>query len=549
MPTPLISDSPAWKALQTHYISIKDWHMRKLFADDAQRFERFSISQGQLLLDYSKNRMTLETRQLLLELADTAGLDVAIEAMFSGERINCTERRAVLHTALRNPARQGLYFDGRDVMPDIARVLDQMEAFCQRVHQADWCGYTGKPLQHIVNIGIGGSDLGSHMTIRALKPYWKPGLTPHMVANIDGSDVTAALSALDPETSLFVVASKTFTSRETMANAHVARQWFLQAPGVKAADIAKHFVAVSCAREKVIEFGIDEANMFEFWDWVGGRYSMWSAIGLPIALMVGMDNFRQLLAGAHQMDEHFRATPFEQNMPVIMALLGVWYRNFFGAGSYAVLPYDHHLRMLPAYLQQADMESNGKQVRCDGSPVGYDTGPVIWGKEGTNGQHAFFQAIHQGTQLIPADFVAPVNSHYRVEAGQGEHHTILLSNFIAQTQALMRGREPARVEADLSAQPELVPHCSFPGNRPSNTIMMDKLTPHNLGALIALYEHKIFVQGVIWGINSFDQWGVELGKNLSAELEPELAGAPAARRRDSSTEGLIKHVLGQREDL
>lgn len=546
MSKPSISQAPAWKALQAHYHEIKATHMRDMFAGDEGRFARFSIHHEQLLLDFSKNRITNETLSLLNALAEQAGLKPEIEAMYTGERINSSENRAVLHTALRNTQDQAVHVSSQDVMPGIVKVLDQMEQFCDQIHTTSRSGYTGKPIKHIVNIGIGGSDLGSHMTIRALRPYWKPGMVPHMIANIDGSDITAALSELDPQTSLFVVASKTFTSRETMANAHVARQWFLQAPGTCEDDIGKHFVAVSTAGDKVLEFGIPKSNMFEFWDWVGGRYSMWSAIGLSIALMVGMDNFRKLLAGAHSMDCHFRDAPFAQNMPVVMAMLGVWYRDFFDAGSYAVLPYDHNLRMLPAYLQQADMESNGKRVRRCGEPVEYHTGPVIWGKEGTNGQHAFFQSIHQGTQLIPTDFVAPVRSHHHVEAGQGVHHDILLSNFIAQTEALMRGREQERVEAELVDKPDLVPFCTFPGNRPSNTIMMDKLTPYNLGSLLALYEHKIFVQGVIWDINSFDQWGVELGKRLSAEIEPELAGAPAARKRDASTEGLIRHVLERR---
>ena len=486
--------------------------MRDLFFDDAKRFERFSIQHGQLLLDYSKNRINTETRELLLNLVEQVGLQTAIEEMFSGQKINRSEDRAVLHTALRRPADQPLLLDGVDVMPAVAGVLKQMEAFCEQVHSGNWTGYSGKPIRNIVNIGIGGSDLGSHMSIRALRPYWKPGLTPHMVANIDGADVSSVLAVLDPETSLFVVASKSFSSRETMANAHAARKWLLAMPGVTEQDIQKHFVAVSSAREKVRAFGIAESNMFEFWDWVGGRYSMWSAVGLPIALMVGMDNFRQMLIGAHDMDRHFREMPFERNMPVIMALLGVWYRDFFDAASYAILPYDHHLRMLPAYLQQADMESNGKGVTLDGKPVDCHTGPVIWGKEGTNGQHAFFQSIHQGTQMIPADFVAPLVSHYPVEAGQGVHHNILLANFIAQTEALMQGRTLAQVEAELGDTHERVSHYVFPGNRPSNTLIMDKLTPQNLGALIALYEHKIFTQGVIWNINSFDQWGRRIGQ-------------------------------------
>lgn len=520
--------------------------MRDMFASDAGRFTSFSIQREQLLLDYSKNRVTYETMSLLGALAEQAGLRRAIEAMYTGERINDSENRAVLHTALRNTQDQAVNFSSRNVMPGIYKVLDQMERFCEQIHNSSRVGYSGKPIKHIVNIGIGGSDLGSHMTIQALKPYWKPGLVPHLISNIDGADITAALSALDPQTSLFVVASKTFTTRETMANAHAARQWFLQAPGACETDISRHFVAVSTARVKVLEFGISESNMFEIWDWVGGRYSIWSAVGLPIALMVGMGNFRKLLAGAHSMDCHFRDTPFNHNMPVVLAMLGVWYRDFFDAASHAVLPYDHNLRLLPDYLQQTDMESNGKSVRRNGEPVDYHTGPVIWGKEGTNGQHAFFQSIHQGTQLIPADFIAAVGSHHHVEAGQGVHQDILLSNFVAQTEALMQGREQDRVEEELADKPDLVPFCTFPGNRPTNTIMVDKLTPYNLGSLLALYEHKIFVQGVIWDINSFDQWGVELGKRLSVEIEPELAGEPAARKRDASTEGLIEYVLARR---
>jgi glucose-6-phosphate isomerase len=423
-----------------------------------------------------------------------------------------------------------------------------MQVFCEQVHHGDWRGYTGKRIRNIVNIGIGGSDLGPQMIINGLTPYWDKSLTPHFIANIDAADLCDTLSSIDPETSLFIIASKTFTSIETMSNAHAVREWFLNAPGARESDIKKHFVAVSSAVHEVEAFGIAPENMFEFWEWVGGRYSLWSAIGLSIALMVGMPNFRALLAGAHEMDQHFHDAPFEQNMPVIMAMLGIWYRDFFDASSYAILPYDHHLRKLPAYLQQSDMESNGKSVTSDGQRVDYHTGPVIWGAAGANGQHAFYQLIHQGTQLIPADFIAPVESHYQTHTRYGEHHRLLLSNCIAQSQALMFGRLPQHVEKEYAETPELIPHCSFEGNRPSNTLLIDKITPHSLGALIALYEHKIFTQGVIWNINSFDQWGVELGKRLSAEIEPELQSKPAQRQHDASTETLIKYILNHAPD-
>jgi len=549
MPKPLITQTDSWKALQAHYDEISTLHMRDLFAEDAKRAERFSLSQGQILLDYSKNRITRQTRDLLIALAREAGLNQAIADMFSGEKINRTEKRAVLHTALRNTAKKPVMFEGNDVMPDVERVLNQIESFCQQVRSGSWLGYTGKPIRHIINIGIGGSDLGPQMVIHALKPYWADTLTPHFIANIDAADMQATLSDIDPETSLFIIASKTFTSTETMANALAVREWFLEAPGTRRHDIQKHFVAVSCAADKVEAFGIAPENMFEFWEWVGGRYSLWSAIGLPIALMVGMAHFRELLAGAHEMDTHFRNAPFEQNMPVIMAMLGVWYRDFFDASSHAILPYDHNLRKLPAYLQQGDMESNGKSVTLDGEEVNYHTGPIIWGAAGANGQHAFYQLIHQGTQLIPADFIAPVESFYYASSVYGNHHAVLLSNCIAQSQALMYGREPQHVEQEFSDEPELIPHRSFAGNRPSNTLLIDKITPHNLGALIALYEHKTFVQGVIWNINSFDQWGVELGKRLSTEIELELEGERALRSHDSSTEALIQHILDQQEQI
>ena len=547
MPKPRITQTKSWKALHAHFEEMSAVHMRDLFADDSKRAERFSLNQGEILLDYSKNRITEQTLELLIALAREAGLNQSIKDMFSGEKINRSEKRAALHTALRNTICHAVVFEGKDVMPEIERVLEQMHSFCQKIHSGEWRGYTGKPIEHIINIGIGGSDLGPQMVIHALKPYWTEKLTPHFIANIDAADMQDTLSAIDPEISLFIIASKTFTSTETMANALAVREWFLGAPGTRKNDIQKHFVAVSSAAEYVTAFGIDAENMFEIWDWVGGRYSLWSAIGLPIALMIGMDNFRNLLAGAHQMDRHFHDAPFEQNMPVIMAMLGVWYRDFFDASSHAILPYDHNLRKLPTYLQQGDMESNGKSVTLDGEAVDYHTGPIIWGAAGANGQHAFYQLIHQGTQLIPADFIAPVESFYYASSRYGNHHTVLLSNCIAQSQALMHGRKPQHVEQEFADQPELIPHRSFAGNRPSNTLLIDKITPHNLGALIALYEHKTFVQGVIWNINSFDQWGVELGKRLSTEIELELEGKRALRKHDASTEALVQHVLDRQE--
>ena len=542
MSKPRITQTQPWKDLRAHYEEMSDVHMRDLFASEAERANRFSLSQGAILLDYSKNRITEQTMELLIALAREAGLNQAIKNMFSGEKINRTENRAVLHTALRNVSGQAVMFEGEDVMPGIKRVLEQMGGFSQKIRSGSWRGYTGKPIEHIVNIGIGGSDLGPQMVINALKPYWTTKLAPHFIANIDAADMHSTLSAINPETCLFVIASKTFTSTETMANALAVREWFLEAPGAQKKDIHKHFVAVSSAADKVKAFGIDAENMFEFWDWVGGRYSLWSAIGLPIALMVGMDKFMELLAGAHQMDRHFHDAPFEQNMPVIMAMLGVWYRDFFDASSYTILPYDHNLRKLPAYLQQGDMESNGKSVTLDGEEVDYHTGPIIWGAAGANGQHAFYQLIHQGTQLIPADFIAPVESFYYASSRYGDHHTVLLSNCIAQSQALMYGRKPQHVAQEFADQPEMIPHRSFSGNRPSNTLLIDKITPFNLGSLIALYEHKTFVQGVIWNINSFDQWGVELGKELATSLGPVIEGLEDANGKDGSTKALIDFV-------
>ncbi len=543
-PAPAGLESP-WQALQEHAKELEALHLRDLFQSDPHRFSRFSLQFEELFLDYSKNRITGETLRLLLELARQAGLERWIERMFRGERINNTEHRAVLHVALRNRSNTPIEVDGRDVMPEVNAVLEQMRRFTESVRNGEWRGFSGRPIDRIVNIGIGGSDLGPHMATIALRPYWKEGMTAHFVSNVDGTDISEALAQADPETTLFIVASKTFTTRETMTNAHTARRWFLKRSGGDEAAIARHFVAVSTNAEAVQAFGIHGDNMFRFWDWVGGRYSLWSAIGLPIALMVGMDHFESLLAGAHAMDNHFRRAPLEKNLPVILGLLGVWYRNFLGAGNHAILPYDHSLRLLPAYLQQADMESNGKGVTRDGRPLEYDSGPIVWGQPGTNGQHAFFQLIHQGTELVPADFILPARSHHPV----GDHHRILCANCIAQTEALMKGKTEAEVRRELADTglpreriDELAPHRTFPGNRPSNTLLLRKLTPYNLGALIALYEHRIFVESVIWNINAFDQWGVELGKQLATRIEEELAGETPCTGHDSSTNGLVNRL-------
>ncbi len=469
--------------------------------------------------------------------------------MFRGEKINFTENRAVLHVALRNRSNEPILADGEDVMPQVNAVLEKMGRFSAAVRGGQWRGHTGKPISDIVNIGIGGSDLGPVMVTEALRPYWQAGLRPHFVSNIDGTHISEALRGLDPETTLFIVASKTFTTQETLTNAHSARDWLLASLGDEAA-VARHFVALSTNREAVQAFGIDPENMFEFWDWVGGRYSLWSAIGLSIAITIGMERFEELLAGAHDMDKHFRAAPLEENMPVILGLLGIWYNNFFAAQTHAILPYDQYLHRFPAYFQQGDMESNGKRVDRDGQVVDYSTGPVIWGEPGTNGQHAFYQLIHQGTKLVPADFLAPMESHNPI----GRHHEILLSNFFAQTEALMRGKNEDEARAELAAAglagealERLLPHKVFPGNRPTNSLLFRKLTPHTLGRLIALYEHKIFTQGVIWRINSFDQWGVELGKQLAQAILPELQGETPVTGHDSSTNGLINHYKQQRK--
>ncbi|HOW50666.1 MAG TPA: glucose-6-phosphate isomerase [bacterium] len=530
-----------WRALDAHFDEMSAVAMRGLFAADPNRFERFSIGFEDILIDFSKNLVTERTMELLCALAEDCGLKDAIAAMFAGEHINVTEDRAVLHVALRNRSSRPMLTDGKDVMPGVRKVLDQMRDFSERLLSGAWQGYSGRRITDIVNIGIGGSDLGPVMVTEALRPYWKPGITPHFVSNVDGTHMIETLKKLDPATTLFIIASKTFTTQETMTNAETARRWFLD----KAKDekaVAKHFVAVSTNAKEVAKFGIDTANMFEFWDWVGGRYSLWSAIGLSIACTVGFENFEHLLDGAHAMDEHFRTEPFERNAPVILALLGVWYGNFFGAHSEAILPYDQYLHRFAAYFQQGNMESNGKSVGRDGRPVGHETGPIIWGEPGTNGQHAFYQLIHQGTKLIPCDFIAPAISHNPV----GDHHRKLLSNFFAQTEALMTGKTAEEVRAEMRKAgkseadiEKVLPFRVFAGNRPTNSILCHKITPRTLGSLIALYEHKIFTQGVIWNIYSFDQWGVELGKQLANKILPELEGDAPVTGHDGSTSGLI----------
>ncbi|MDP2761689.1 MAG: glucose-6-phosphate isomerase [Sideroxyarcus sp.] len=539
--------SPAWQALKTHHAKIEPVHMRRMFQDDQARFDKFSLQLGDLLFDYSKNRISEETIGLLVALAEQAGLPAFIERMFGGEKINFTERRAALHTALRNRSNDPVYMDGKDVMPDVRRVLELMRRFSAAVRSGEHRGHTGKQISDIVNIGIGGSDLGPLMACEALKPYSSPTLRAHFVSNVDGTHLAETLKKLDAETTLFIVSSKTFTTQETLTNARSARAWLVEKLGAKMDDgraVARHFAAVSTNLKATGEFGINPDNVFEFWDWVGGRYSLWSAIGLPIALHIGMDKFEELLGGAYAMDEHFRSAPLDKNMPVLLGLLGVWYGNFFGAQSNAVLPYDQYLHRFPAYLQQLEMESNGKRVDRDGNAVDYDTGMVMWGEPGTNGQHAFYQLIHQGTRLIPADFLAPLHSHNPI----GEHHTILLANCFAQTEALMLGKTAEEARADLETQglkgdalQALLPHKIFPGNRPTNILLFDRLDPHTLGMLIALYEHKVLVQGVIWNINSFDQWGVELGKQLAGKILPELRDAGITSAHDASTNGLVDY--------
>lgn len=544
-----ITKSSAWQALEHHHQEITGDHMRDLFARDLRRAERFSLRLGDMLLDYSKNRVVPKTMDLLVALAREANLEGWRQRMFSGETINTTEGRSVLHVALRNAPDQPIYVDGKDVMPDVVRVLDQMAAFTEAVRGGEWQGATGKRISDVVNIGIGGSDLGPVMVTEALKPYKHPDIEVHFVSNVDGTHIVETLKSLNPETTLFIVASKTFTTQETLTNAGTARTWLTDQLGEAA--VAKHFVALSTNTEKVTAFGIDPANMFAFWDWVGGRYSLWSAIGLPIAVAIGMDRFRELLAGGRAMDDHFRSAPLGANMPVILALIGIWNTNFLGAETYAVLPYDQYLHRLPAYLQQADMESNGKYVRRDGQRVACNTGPVLFGEPGTNGQHSFYQLVHQSTRLVPCDFIAPAQSRNPI----GNHHPILLSNFFAQPEALMKGKTEAEVRTELEAQglqgqalDDLAPHKVFDGNRPTNSILVRKFDPHTLGMLIALYEHKIFTQGVIWDINSFDQWGVELGKQLANKILPELQGDDRIASHDSSTNALINAYKELRED-
>jgi glucose-6-phosphate isomerase len=531
----------SWQSLNRHYAKMKKIHMQTLFAEDPQRFNKFSRRFNDMLIDFSKNRITEETLKLLIALTKECDVKSAIEKMFSGEKINETENRAVLHIALRNRNNAPISVDGKDVMPEVNAVLRKMKVFSDRLNIGDWKGYTGKKITDIVNIGIGGSDLGPAMVTQALKPYAKDGLAVHFVSNIDGTHLAETLKPLNPDTTLFMIASKTFTTQETMTNAFSARQWFLN----KAADptnVARHFVAISTNAPEVEKFGMDRDNMFIFWDWVGGRYSLWSAIGLSIACYIGYENFAELLQGAFEMDQHFKTAPFESNIPVILALIGIWYNNFFGAQTEAILPYDQYLHRFPAYFQQGNMESNGKSIDRKGQKVDYQTGPIIWGEPGTNGQHAFYQLIHQGTRLIPADFLAPAISHNPM----GEHHRILLSNFFAQTEALLNGKTKEAMIAELKKKGEtdqeirkLLLHKLFDGNRPTNSILFKKLTPRVLGSLIAMYEHKIFVQGVIWNIFSFDQWGVELGKQLAGKILPELADDKPVVTHDSSTNGLI----------
>lgn len=530
----------AYQYLVDHYIDINQQDLRELFVADPQRFEKFSILFEDILLDYSKNRVNEETMALLIQLAKECQLSEAITAMFAGERINVTENRPVLHTALRNQSDQPVFVDGKDVMPAVKSVLAHVKTFTEQILSGEWKGYTGKEITDVVNIGIGGSDLGPVMVTEALKAY-KTRLNVHFVSNVDGTHIAETLKGVNPETTLFLIASKTFTTQETMANAHTAKDWFLS-KGASEQDVAKHFAALSTNTEAVKAFGIDPQNMFEFWDWVGGRYSLWSAIGLSISLAIGFDNFEELLKGAYDADEHFRTSALEENIPVILALLGIWYNNFFEAESHAILPYDQYLHRFAAYFQQGDMESNGKYIDRNGERVDYQTGPIIWGEPGTNGQHAFYQLIHQGTKLIPCDFIAPANSLNPI----GNHHQLLLSNFFAQTEALMNGKTEEEVVAELQKAgksneevAELKTYKVFEGNRPTNSILLKKMTPRTLGRLIALYEHKIFVQGVIWNIYSFDQWGVELGKQLANKILPELGDNNPITSHDSSTNGLI----------
>ncbi len=535
------ASTPAWASLQAHAATMKSVHMKDLFQNDPDRFKKYSLCEKDIVFDYSKNIIIDKTIQLLLKLAYECKLKEGIEAMFNGALINETEHRAVLHTALRNFSKEPVYTQGENVMPLVKKVLRKMKSFCDAVHSGKHRGYTGKRIKYIVNIGIGGSDLGPLMVTEALRPYKLEDIETFFVSNVDGTHIVETLKKVNPERTLFLIASKTFTTQETMTNAHTAREWFLK-KAKKEEHIAKHFVALSTNETEVVKFGIDKKNMFEFWDWVGGRYSLWSAIGLSIALTIGYKNFEQLLKGAHETDKHFRNSPFDQNIPVMMALISLWYINFFGAQSETILPYDQYMHRFAAYFQQGNMESNGKSIDRNGEVVDYNTGPVIWGEPGTNGQHAFYQLIHQGTLLIPGDFIAPAQTHNPA----GDHHAILLSNFFAQTEALMNGKTEEEAEkemenAGLSNEEiaRLLPYKVFAGNKPTNSILVKKITPHLLGQLVALYEHKIFVQGVIWNIFSFDQWGVELGKQLAKKILPELQNEEQVSSHDASTNGLI----------
>lgn len=538
LPTTDFTQTTAFKKLKSHHKTISKKQLKDLFAEDKNRFKKYSMKFNDILVDYSKNNINGRTMAYLIELAQECKLSEAIEQMYTGAKINQTENRAVLHIALRNRSNNPILVDGNDVMPEVNEVLAKMKDFSERVNSGSWKGYTNKTITDIVNIGIGGSDLGPVMATESLKPYAKK-LKVHFVSNVDGTHIAETLKKLSPETTLFMIASKTFTTQETMANAHSARSWFLKT-AIDEEFVKKHFVAISTNQKEVEKFGIDPANMFGFWDWVGGRYSLWSAIGLSIACYIGFDNFEALLTGAHEMDNHFRTTPFQKNIPVILALLGVWYNNFYAAESHAILPYDQYMHRFAAYFQQGDMESNGKYVDRKGDKVNYQTGPIIWGEPGTNGQHAFYQLIHQGTKLIPADFIAPAISHNPL----GEHHKMLLSNFFAQTEALMNGKTLDEVVKELAGKSQaeidkIAPYKVFLGNRPTNSILLKKITPKTLGSLIAAYEHKIFVQGVIWNIFSFDQWGVELGKQLANKIYPELQDDTIINSHDTSTNGLI----------
>jgi glucose-6-phosphate isomerase len=542
-------ETKAWNKLEHHYDEMIETEMKDLFASDANRFNDFSIKMKDVLLDYSKNIITKETLQLLLELAEETGLQSGIRSMFSGEVINETENRAVLHVALRNVSNEPITVDGENVMPAVNKVLDQMKSFVGKIHSGEWRGHTGKKIHHIVNIGIGGSDLGPVMVSEALKPYWFDDIELHFVSNIDGTHIAETFAKIDPEKSLFIIASKSFTTQETMTNARTARSWFLDNGGTEE-GVAKHFVAVSTNEKDVKAFGIDPNNMFEFWDWVGGRFSLSSAIGLPIACAIGYDNFREMQEGMHDMDQHFLNQPFKENIPVLLGLIGIWYTNFMGAETEAILPYDQYMHRFAAYFQQGNMESNGKSVDRAGNPVNYQTGPIIWGEPGTNGQHAFYQLIHQGTRLVPCDFIASAQSHNPL----GDHHSILMSNFFAQTEALMKGMTEEEVRTDLMASGKskeeierLVPFKVFDGNRPTNSILCQKIDPKTLGMLIAMYEHKIFTQGYIWNIFSFDQWGVQLGKLLANNILPELKGSDEIYSHDSSTNGLINAFKEMRQ--